>query len=937
MYSKFGKIEAARYLFDKMPERNVASWNTMISAYVRVESYPEAVCLFFEMRDRGIEPNEFVIASLLTASSRSADMVSEGFQIHSLVLKNGLLYDVFVGTTLLHFYGVHGFSSSVQRFFVEMPVRNVVSWTSMMVAYSDDGDSVEVVNMYQRMRCEGVSCNQNTFTTIINSCGAIDDECLGHQVLGTIIKSGFEANVSVANSLVSMFGNFNSIQEACYVFDHMNERDTISWNSMISAYAHNWLCEESLRCFYLMRHVHHDVDSTTLSALLSVCCSADNLKWGTGIHGLVLKLGLDSNVCVCNTLLTMYCEAGRSKDADKLFLGMQDKDLISWNSMMAGYVQEGKCLDALKVLVKLFHIGKSMNYVSFASALAACSNPEFLAEGKIVHARVLVAGLGDNLIVGNALVTMYGKCGLMCEAKQVFQKMPEQDLVTWNAFIGGYAENEEPDQAIKFFKLMRKGGEPSNYITMVNVLGACLSPTLLLKHGMPLHAHTVSTGFESDEYVKNSLITMYAKCGDLNSSNYIFDGLVDKNSVTWNVMVAANAHHGHGEDALKLFLEMQRAKVDLDQFSLSAALAASANLAILEEGQQIHSVAIKLGFDSYLYVTNATMDMYGKCGEMIDVLQIIPEPKKRSRLSWNIVISAFARHGYFQEAKEAFHQMIKLGLKPDHVTFVSLLSACSHGGLVDDGLEYFASMTREFRVPAGIEHCVCIIDLLGRSGRLCEAEAFIREMPVPPNDFVWRSLLASCRTHGNSELGKKAAEHLLESNPSDDSAYILYSNVCATSGRWEDVQNVRDEMRSNEIKKQQACSWVKLKNRVSSFGMGDWSHPQAVQIYEKLGELMRKIKEAGYVPDTSFALQDTDEEQKEQNLWNHSERIALAYGLINVPDGSTLRIFKNLRVCGDCHSVYKFVSGIVNREIVLRDPYRFHRFCGGKCSCGDYW
>ncbi|KAL6998901.1 hypothetical protein U1Q18_000068 [Sarracenia purpurea var. burkii] len=937
MYTKFGKFDAARYLFDKMPERNEASWNTMMSSYVRVGSYADAIGLFREMCNREIEPSGYAIASLVTACSRSANMVCEGFQIHGYILKLGMLWNVFVGTALLHFYGMYGFCSSAKRLFEEIPERNVVSWTSLMVAYLNNGQPGEVLNLYQQMRHEGVGCNQNTFTTIISSCGMLESELLGPQVLAHVIKSGYETNVSVANSLISMFSSFCSLQNACYVFDQMIDRDTISWNSMVSAYAHNALWEESLRCFHLMRLVHNEINSTTLSALLSVCGTLDSLKWGTGIHGVVVKLGLDSNICVCNTLLTMYSEAGKPKDAERLFQGMPERDLISWNSIMAGYVLDGKCLDALRVLDKLLKMGKTMNNVTFASALAACSNPELWMEGKIVHALVIMSGLHDNLIVGNALVTMYGKCSMMCDAIQIFQKMSKKDLITWNALIGGYAENEEPGEAVKFFKLMRGGGIPANYITVVNVLGACSAPNALLIHGMPVHAHVVLTGFESDDYVKNSLITMYAKCGDLDSSSYIFSRLLDKNPVTWNAIVAANAHHGAGEEALKLFVEMHRSAVSLDHFSFSAALAASANLAILDEGQQLHGLATKLGFDSYLFVTNATMDMYGKCGEMDDVLKMLPEPKMRSGLSWNILISSFAKHGSFDKARETFHDMLKLGSKPDHVTFVSLLAACSHGGLVDEGLAYFASMNTEFGVPAAIEHCVCIIDLLGRSGRLSEAEIFIKEMPVPPNDFVWRSLLAGCRIHGNLELGRKATEYLLQSNPSDDSAYVLYSNVCANSGHWDHVENVRGKMQSYQIKKQPACSWVKLKNKVSSFGIGDQSHPQTGQIHDKLRELRKIITEAGYVPDTTFSLHDTDEEQKEQSLWNHSERLALAFGLINTQKRSRLRIFKNLRVCGDCHSVFKFVSKIIQQEIMLRDPYRFHHFSGGKCSCGDYW
>ncbi|KDP25085.1 hypothetical protein JCGZ_22620 [Jatropha curcas] len=616
---------------------------------------------------------------------------------------------------------------------------------------------------------------------------------------------------------------------------------------------------------------------------------------------------------------------------------MAEKDLISWNSMIACYAQDGKCLNALKFFAGILHMRNGANSVTFTSALAACSDPDFITEGKILHNLVIVSGLHENLIVGNALVTMYAKSGRMVEAKKVFQAMPMRDEVTWNALIGGHAENEEPHEAVKNFKLMREEGLPANYITIANILGAFLTLDNLLKHGMPIHAYIVLTGLESDPFVHNSLITMYAKCGDLNSSNYIFNGLTNKNAVAWNAIIAANANHGLVEEALNLFVNMRRAGVHLDHFIFTECLTATATLAMLEEGQQLQSLALKLGFHSDSFVANATMDMYAKCGEMDDVLRIIPQPQERSRLSWNILISTFARHGCFKEAKETLNEMLKLGVQPDHVTFVSLLSACSHGGLVDEGLAYYHSMTKEFGIPAGIKHCVCVVDLLGRSGRLAAAETFIKEMPVPPTDLVWRSLLAACKIHGNLELGRKAAENLFKLDPLDDSAYVLYSNVCATTGRWEDVEILRKKMGSNKIKKKPACSWVKLKNKIDSFGIGDKSHPQTRQIYEKLEELKKRIKEAGYVPDTSYALHDTDEEQKEQSLWNHSERLALAFGLINTPESSTVKIFKNLRVCGDCHSVYKFVSGLLRRKIILRDPYRFHHFSDGSCSCSDYW
>ncbi|CAN7035338.1 unnamed protein product [Brassica rapa subsp. trilocularis] len=936
MYTKFGRVKPARHLFDEMPVRNEASWNTMMSGLVRVGLYREGVGFFKEMCGLGVMPSGFVIASLVTACGRGGCMFGEGVQVHGFVAKSGLMSDVYVSTAVLHLYGVYGLVSCSRKVFEEMPVRNVVSWTSLMVGYSDKGEAEEVIGIYKGMRGEGVGCNENSMSLVISSCGLLKDESLGCQIIGEVIKSGLERKLAVENSLVSMFGNLGKVDCAKYIFDQMSERDTISWNSIAAAYAQNGHCEESLWVFHLMRHFHGEVNSTTVSTLLSVLGHVDYHKWGRGIHGLVFKMGFDSVVCVCNTLLRMYAGAGRSEEAELVFNQMPAKDLISWNSLMACFVEDGRSLDALGLLCSMIRTGKSANYVSFTSALAACFSPEFRGKGRILHGLLMVTGLFDNQIIGNALVSMYGKIGKMSESRRVLLQMPRRDEVAWNALIGGYAEDEDTDKALAAFQTMRVEGVPANYITVVSVLGACLTPGDLLERGKPLHAYIVSAGFESDEHVKNSLITMYAKCGDLSSSHDLFNTLDNRNIITWNAMLAANAHHGHGEEVLKLVSKMRSLGLNLDQFSFSEGLSAAAKLAVLEEGQQLHGLAVKLGFEQDCFIFNAAADMYNKCGELDEAVKMLPPSGNRSLPSWNILISAFGRHGYFEKVCETFHEMVESGIKPGHVTFVSLLTACSHGGLVDQGLAYYDMIARDFGRPA-IEHCVCVIDLLGRSGRLAEAETFISNMPMKPNDLVWRSLLASCKIHGDLDRGRRAAEHLSKLEPEDDSVYVLSSNMFATTGRWEDVESVRNQMGFKNIKKKQACSWVKQKDKVSRFGIGDRTHPQTLEIYEKLEDIKKLIKESGYVADTSGALQDTDEEQKEQNLWNHSERLALAYALMSTPEGCTVRIFKNLRICSDCHSVYKFVSKVVGRRIVLRDQYRFHHFESGMCSCKDYW
>ncbi|KAK9937463.1 hypothetical protein M0R45_014250 [Rubus argutus] len=406
-----------------------------------------------------------------------------------------------------------------------MPDKNVVTWTSLIAGYSSNGDLGEVMSIYKHMRHEGVCCNDNTIALVFSTCGTLGDELLGQQVLGDVVKLGLQTSVSVANSLISMYGNFGNVDEACYVFDHMDERDTISWNSIISANVQNGLCEESLRCFHRMRHVNKGVNSITVSTLLGACGSTVRLKWGSGIHGLVVKLGMESNVCVGNTLL------------------------------------------------------------------------KFLVEGKILHALAVVASLQDNLIVGNALVTMYGKFSKTVRAQKVLQIRPKRDEVTWNALIGEFP------------------------------------------------------------YYK------YAKCGDLNSSNSIFNGLTVKNSIAWNANIAANANHGL-EEALKLVLMMGRAGVGFDQFSLSVALSVSGRSGYVGRRRptSFMVLVVKLGFDTDHYISNAghgyvwKMRGDGRCFENTSVTN-----QQVTDYHGNILNISFAKTWCFQKARESFQEMIKAG------------------------------------------------------------------------------------------------------------------------------------------------------------------------------------------------------------------------------------------------------------------------------------
>jgi pentatricopeptide repeat protein len=366
-------------------------------------------------------------------------------------------------------------------------------------------------------------------------------------------------------------------------------------------------------------------------------------------------------------------------------------------------------------------------------------------------------------------------------------------------------------------------------------------------------------------------------------------------------------------------------------------LPACGNLAALGYGKEFHNDIVKSGFQSDVFVGNGLVDMYAKCGNIEDAFKVFDEMPSRNVVSWTAMIVGYAMHGYGIEALQLFGKMQNSGMKPNHVTFVGVLSACCNAGLVDDGRWYFDCMSRDYDITPAMKHYCCMVDLLGRAGHLDEARDFINKMPISPDAALWGSLLSACRIHNNIELGEHVAEQLFDSEPNNPAHYVLLSNIYAAAGKWDDVQNVRRLMKERKVERMPGCSWIEVNNQVYAFCVADRSHPQTPEIYAELDILFGQIKEAGYVPNINFVLHDVEEEQKEQFVGHHREKLAIAFGLLNTSPGIPIRIVKNLRVCADCHSAIRFISKIVAREIVVRDTNRFHHFNRGCCSCGDYW
>jgi pentatricopeptide repeat protein len=544
-------------------------------------------------------------------------------------------------------------------------------------------------------------------------------------------------------------------------------------------------------------------------------------------------------------------------------------------------------------------------------------------------------GLGFDLFIATKLVNFYSVCNALRNAHLLFDRIPKSNLFLWNVLIRGYAWNGPYEAAISLYHQMLEYGLAPDNFTYPFVLKAC-SALSAIEEGRNIHEHVIRTGWETDVFVGAALIDMYAKCGCVESARQVFDKIEVRDTVLWNSMLAAYSQNGHPDESLTLCSEMALAGMRPTEATLVAVISASADIAALPQGIELHGFSWRHGFDSNDKVKTALVDMYAKCGSVKVARNLFERLKEKRVVSWNAIITGYAMHGHATEALDLFEEMKEKSL-PDHITFVGVLAACSHGGLLDEGWMFFESMVRDYHIDPTIQHFTCMVDLLGHCGRLDEAYNIIMQMRVMPDSGVWGALLNSCKIHGNIELGEVALEKLIELEPDDSGNYVILSNIYAQAGKWEGVARLRKLMIDKGIKKSIACSWIEVKNKVHAFLSGDISHPNSDAIYAELKRLEGRMKEAGYVPDTGSVFHDVEDDEKTNMVCSHSERLAIAFGLICTPLGTRLLITKNLRVCEDCHVAIKFISKITEREITVRDVNRYHHFEDGLCSCGDYW
>uniref|UniRef100_A0ACD5XT27 Uncharacterized protein n=1 Tax=Avena sativa TaxID=4498 RepID=A0ACD5XT27_AVESA len=570
--------------------------------------------------------------------------------------------------------------------------------------------------------------------------------------------------------------------------------------------------------------------------------------------------------------------------------------------------------------------------------ITACAQSKNLEDARRVHAHLASSRFAGDAFLDNSLINTYCKCGSVLDAHKMFDGMRTKDMVSWTSLIAGYAQNDMPAEAIGLLPGMLNGRFKPNGFTFASLLKAAgaYAADSGIRVGAQIHALAVKCDWHEDVYVGSALLDMYARCGRMDMATAVFDGLDSKNGVSWNALISGFSRKGDGETALKAFAEMQRNGFEATHFTYSSLFNAIARLGALEQGKWVHAHMIKSRQKLTAFLGNTILDMYAKSGSMVDAKKVFDRVENKDLVTWNSMLTAFAQYGLRKEAVSHFEEMRKTGIYLNQVSFLCILTACSHGGLVKEGKRYF-DMMKEYNLEPEIDHYVTVVDLLGRAGLLNYALVFIFKMPMEPTAAVWGALLAACRTHKNARVGHFAVDHVFQLDPNDSGPPVLLYNIYASTGQWDAAARVRKMMKATGVKKEPACSWVEIENSVHMFVANDDAHPQAEEIYKMWDEISVKIRKEGYVPDMDYVLLHVDDQEREANLQYHSEKIALAFALIQMPAGATIRIMKNIRICGDCHSAFKYVSKVFEREIVVRDTNRFHNFSNGSCSCGDYW
>lgn len=674
------------------------------------------------------------------------------------------------------------------------------------------------------------------------------------------VKSGTIAEIYVANNILNGYSRNQRFLLAQKLFDEMPNRDAVSWNTMIAGFVNCGNFEVAWEFLRSMRRSGYELDGYTFGSILKGVAFFH--QWGIGqqVHSMIVKMGYAGNVYSGSALLDMYAKCEKVEEAFVVFEHMPERNSVSWNALISGYVQVGDRGTAFRLFCGMEQDGLKPDDGTIAPLLTLLDNAEFYKSAMQIHGKCTKLGLDFSNTVCNATITSYSECGSIGDAQKVFDNsVGSRDVVTWNSMLAAYLLHNKEELAFNLFMEMpRFGFEPDIY-SYTSVVSACFEEAHK-SLGQSLHGLIIKRGLEQSVPISNALIAMYLKSNNksMEEALYIFDCLEFKDRVSWNSILTGLSQYGLSEDALKFLLDMRYTEVEIDHYTLSAVIRSCSDLATLQLGQQVHVLALKSGLESNEFVASSLIFMYAKCGVIEDARKSFEENPKDSSITWNSIIFGYAQHGQGYVGLDLFLEMKKRKVKLDHITFVAVLTACSHIGLVEQGCELLKCMESSYGITPRMEHYACAVDLYGRAGRLNEAKALIEAMPFEPDAMVWKTFLGACRACGNIELASEVASRLLDIEPEEHCTYVLLSDIYGHLKKWDEKASVKRLMREKGVKKVPGWSWIEIKNEVHAFKAEDRSQPHWEETYYVLGVLMDEIKNTDLVGNLDVLICDLD-------------------------------------------------------------------------------
>ncbi|PIA39756.1 hypothetical protein AQUCO_02600309v1 [Aquilegia coerulea] len=860
MYSKSGESELAQKVFDEMCERNLFSWTAIIGVYSNNGDLAKAVDFYEKMILEGIKADNFLYPIVLKSCAGMKNLRS-GRRVHADIITSGFQWDLFIMNSLVDMYAKCGSLWDAERVFYECDVKDIFTWTTMLVGYVQFGCGQEALELFKEMMRSEVKPQSATFSAIFplfsGSC-CLD---MAKQIHGLAIAYGCGYDKYCGTSLIDMYANCGGLGYGRLIFDRVRGRDVVSWNIMIKGYFQLGFVDEAMELFEgmlmngiipnkitfeyitplylqsrsvldLIQHLEYvGLASSIVSANLldHVCEHIDDIKQANELHRYLNKKGYMSDNSVVAALIRMYSKCSDTEAAQEVFNSLNAKDLdcwnaiiechaynrhtnkalelfhsmrkagikpniLSWNTVIAGFVDIGDFNSALQMYSDMIWTNQNPNLRSFDIIIPLIQYNTCSMTGKELHCTFLRNEGEMSKFVCTAFINMYGNCGDVAYAVNLFESMDSKDMVSWNTIISVLAKNKFVNEASKTFYEMKKAGVAGNIIT-------------------------------------------------------------------WTTMVSGYAHNGLVDESLNHFRKLQLEGLRPNSITIASILPACAQSATLSHGKSIHGYTVRNGLDDEdLMVTNALVDMYFKCGCLKYAEQLFSRLPQRDVVSWNTMIQGFAVYGNAKAALALFDQMLCAGEIPDSVTFIGVLSACSHAGLVSEGWKQFNSMESKYGIIPSGKHYSCMVDILGRGGQFKDVRDFIVQMPLQPTASLWGALLSACKTHGNVEMAEYAANCLIELQPDNPGNYVVLSNIYAKAGRWNDVDRVRKLMTARGVKKSPGGSWIEIGNNIYTFAVDNLPKQEMEEVYTSLLDLAAIMVEEGYVPDVNtISFEDMEE------------------------------------------------------------------------------